>query len=86
MSHNYATPLTPEKRLARILARIPADWPLEIEREPATGWRARLTLPKQGTQEWTAPQPTLLAALEDAWRHARDSAAAATSSGDTVKN
>ncbi|ATU74037.1 hypothetical protein CFR78_00195 [Komagataeibacter rhaeticus] len=85
MSHNYATPQTPEKRLARILARLPADWPLTIERQPDTGWRARLTLPVQGMQEWTAPHPTLLAALEDAWRHARDITTAATSTGDTVK-
>ena len=86
MSHNYATPLTPEKRLARILSRIPADWPLEIERQPATGWRARLAPPQQGTQDWTPPQPTLLAALEAAWRTARDGMGAAPGKEDTVKS
>ncbi|BAK84183.1 hypothetical protein D3W54_06405 [Komagataeibacter medellinensis] len=85
MSHNYATPLTPEKRLARVLARIPADWPLEIERQPATGWRARLTLPVHGVRDWTPPQPTMLAALEAAWRDARESVATDPSKGETVK-
>ncbi|MCE2565314.1 hypothetical protein [Komagataeibacter sp. FNDCF1] len=86
MSHNYATPLTPEKRLARVLARIPDDWRLEIERQPATGWRARLTLPTLGAQDWTPPHDTMVAALEAAWRHARDGVSNPMGRGDTVKN
>ena len=75
MSHNYATPLTPEKRLARVLSRIPAAWGINIERLPGAPdsacWRARLDVPEQAAQEWTAPAPTMVDALEQAWRQAR---------------
>ncbi|MCE2575696.1 hypothetical protein [Komagataeibacter sp. FNDCR2] len=75
MSHNYATPLTPEKRLARVLSRIPADWPLAIDRQPgptgAACWRARLTPPGHDALDWTPPQDTMVDALEAAWRQAR---------------
>ncbi|MGY6768437.1 hypothetical protein [Komagataeibacter xylinus] len=75
MSHNYATPLTPEKRQARVLARIPAPWGITIERLPeapdAACWRARLDVPGHPPQDWTAPAPTMVDALEQAWRQAR---------------
>ncbi|GAN95640.1 hypothetical protein Geu3261_0035_002 [Komagataeibacter europaeus NBRC 3261] len=75
MSHNYATPLTPEKRLARVLARIPVDWTLNLDRQPSsTGtvqWRARLGMPGQDAPEWTRPHDTMVDALEAAWRQAR---------------
>ncbi|AZV39110.1 hypothetical protein CFR75_05890 [Komagataeibacter xylinus] len=75
MSHNYATPLTPEKRLARVLARIPAPWGIHIERLPGVAdtarWQARLDVPGQAAPAWTAPAPTMVDALEQAWRQAR---------------
>lgn len=90
MSHNYATPLTPEKRLARVLSRIPGDWPLAIERQPDPSgtprWRARLTPPGHDAQEWTPPHETMVEALEAAWRHARALLNGGTGGQDTVKN
>ncbi|CUW48707.1 hypothetical protein [Novacetimonas hansenii] len=76
MSHNYATPMTPEKRLARVLLRIPVDWSIRVERCGADGdtmsWRA-VVAPQRGAQEseWCTGYPTMVDALEAAWRHAR---------------
>ncbi|PYD59084.1 hypothetical protein CFR73_13400 [Novacetimonas maltaceti] len=76
MSHNYATPMTPEKRLARVLSRIPADWSIRVERQSGQGeamsWRAAVA-PQHAGQEsdWCAGHPTMVDALEAAWRHAR---------------
>ncbi|MBY4641365.1 hypothetical protein K6L44_15515 [Gluconacetobacter entanii] len=76
MSHNYATPMTPEKRLARVLSRIPADWSIRVERTPGEGdamsWRAAVG-PQQAGQEtqWCTGHDTMVDALEAAWRHAR---------------
>ena len=90
MSHNYATPLTPEKRLARVLARIPADWALHLDRQPsppgAGQWRARLTIPGHAAQDWTPPHETMVDALEAAWRHARTIWNAGMGTRDTVNN
>ena len=76
MSHNYATPMTPEKRLARVLSRIPADWSVRVERYPGKGgamlWRAAVG-PYQAAEdmEWCAGHDSMVDALEAAWRHAR---------------
>ncbi|QBL94132.1 hypothetical protein KSAC_19240 [Komagataeibacter saccharivorans] len=90
MSHNYATPLTPEKRLTRVLSRIPDDWSVNIDRQPdgngGTCWRARLTLPGDDTLDWTAPQGTMVEALETAWRQARALPGGEAGPQVTVKN
>ncbi|MBB2202017.1 hypothetical protein [Gluconacetobacter tumulisoli] len=74
MSHNYATPLTPERRLARLMARIPDDWAIRIEKvADADGllrWRAATGLPGVAPQ-WSAFHDTLPDALEAAWKAAR---------------
>ncbi|MBL7234593.1 hypothetical protein [Komagataeibacter oboediens] len=90
MSHNYATPLTPEKRLARVLTRIPTDWVVNIDRQPSSAgtgqWRARLTMPGHEAQDWTAPHEMMVDALEAAWRQARTVVNAAMGKQDTVNN
>lgn len=80
MSHNYATPMTPEKRLVRVLSRIPADWVIKVERHPGQDgdmlWRAVVAptdadAGQDGSVRWCADHPAMVDALEAAWRHAR---------------
>lgn len=67
MSHNYAKPANADARLGRLIARIPADWGVQIERPASGGWSVALERPSEGVT-WGMPQATLQAALEDAWR------------------
>ncbi|WP_367160768.1 hypothetical protein ABUE34_05835 [Kozakia baliensis] len=67
MGHNYAKPATVDGRLARLLARIPDEWGVEIERPGGGGWSVSLH-PPGGEVTWGMPQPTLQAALEEIWR------------------
>ncbi|MFT8775861.1 MAG: hypothetical protein ABF893_04285 [Gluconacetobacter liquefaciens] len=78
MSHNYATPMTPERRLARLLLRIPEDRIVRIERLPDAGqaarWRAAIGEAGSGdcpADRWSAPFDTIADALEAAWRAVR---------------
>ncbi|GBQ27019.1 hypothetical protein AA12717_2535 [Gluconacetobacter sacchari DSM 12717] len=78
MSHNYATPMTPERRLARLLSRIPDDRVVRLERVPghthAPRWRAAIgdaggaTCPEA---RWSAPFDTMADALDAAWKAVR---------------
>ncbi|MBM9401205.1 hypothetical protein JUN65_06360 [Gluconacetobacter azotocaptans] len=74
MSHNYAMPLTPERRLARLMARIPDDWAVRIEKvadaDAVLRWRAAVGLPDAPPQ-WSAFHDTMPDALESAWKAAR---------------
>ncbi|MBB2179463.1 hypothetical protein [Gluconacetobacter tumulicola] len=78
MSHNYATPMTPERRLARLLSRIPEDRMVRIERLPgaagALRWRAAIG--EAGStdcpaERWSAPFDTMADALDAAWKAVR---------------
>ncbi|MBB2204229.1 hypothetical protein [Gluconacetobacter takamatsuzukensis] len=78
MSHNYATPMTPERRLARLLARIPEDRIVRLERvagAPGTPrWRAAIG--DAGAADcpagrWSPPFDTMVDALEAAWKAVR---------------
>ncbi|GBQ66682.1 hypothetical protein AA103196_1476 [Ameyamaea chiangmaiensis NBRC 103196] len=67
MGHNYAKPMTPEQKQARVLARVPPDWTLRIERPSGGQWRA-LMQPPGAEGAWCDEQPTLADALDAAWR------------------
>lgn len=70
MSHNYAKPLTESARLERVLARLPADWAVRIERESGAGWRVWLQPPgHEGA--WSEARESLAEALEEIWRALR---------------
>jgi hypothetical protein len=70
LGHNYAKPLTAEARLARILQRLPEDWSVSIDRPAGGSWQ--VTVEKPNGELYTgSEQPTLVDALEEAWRQAR---------------
>ncbi|ACI51644.1 conserved hypothetical protein [Gluconacetobacter diazotrophicus PA1 5] len=78
MSHNYATPMTPERRLARLLSRIPDDRIVRIEKtaDPhgALRWRAAIggaDAAPGDAPDWSAFCDTMPDALEAAWRAVR---------------
>ncbi|MBO1361888.1 hypothetical protein J2D73_19075 [Acetobacter sacchari] len=75
MGHNYAKPLTPEQKLARVLTRVPADWVVSIEREGKAGlWKASVH-PVGGVGEWATDAADISSAVEEAWRLNRSSLA-----------
>lgn len=78
MSHNYATPMTPERRLARLLSRIPEDRVVRVERVPTPAltprWRAAIGDAGGAdcpADRWSAPFETMADALDAAWKAVR---------------
>lgn len=68
MGHNHAKPAGTAQRLERVLSRLPDDWEVRIERSSVSQqWRALTQAPgmKGG---WSGDEPTLIDALESAWR------------------
>jgi len=70
LGHNYAKPLTAELRMTRVLARLPEDWNISIERIPGEPWRVSMQPPGHAGY-CSAPHAELVDALEEAWRAVR---------------
>lgn len=67
MGHNYAKPARAEGRLSQLIARLPDDWGVEIERPPQAGWM--IAIQKSDGEVVSGPaRATLLEALEETWR------------------
>ncbi|WP_068173712.1 hypothetical protein [Neokomagataea thailandica] len=66
MSHHQTKPLTEGARLDRVLARLPKDWRITIERDETTFWSVVLADPEGACVSETGP--SLGEALEAAWR------------------
>jgi hypothetical protein len=82
MSHNHALPMTPERRLARLLSRIPDDRTVRIEKmadsHGVLRWRAAIGGaggPADDPGGWSAFCDTMPDALEAAWKAARGAGA-----------
>ncbi|UYH51075.1 hypothetical protein N5W20_08275 [Candidatus Kirkpatrickella diaphorinae] len=67
MGHNYAKPARAEGRLAQLIARLPDDWGVEIERPPHGGWMISVHK-SDGEVISGPPESSLLEALEAMWR------------------
>lgn len=67
MGHNYARPMRADARLAQLIARLPDDWGVEIERAPRGGWTIAVQR-SDGEVIAGAPCGSLLEAWEEIWR------------------
>ncbi|MBR0558890.1 type II toxin-antitoxin system HicB family antitoxin [Neokomagataea anthophila] len=69
MPHHQTKPLTEGARLDRVLARLPKDWRITIERDETTFWSVVLADPEGGCVSESGS--SLGEALETAWRALR---------------
>ncbi|MCH4023893.1 MAG: hypothetical protein LKH33_08855 [Acetobacter sp.] len=70
MGHNYSPPETTSAKLTRLLARIPDNWHITIERHPdCQKWTALTEAPdKIGEGKISAMHPDPASALEESWK------------------